>query len=214
MVTRGEVTDGMDNLTQLLSKFAELPFADQDDILQLIECFEPTTVVAREPTVLFKKKYDDASLEILSKAYNASPHDIDRFFRGTRFVLETNRVLFVRLLIQATFSISLLSFHTDVIIPQFLTHNCNENITLLAGDVEVRAQSGSNDLIFDLIHSDTATIESGARHRFQCAANSTCLSACFTEDVDSGWHLRGKTFNMDAKSKRRHSSKRLYRGRE
>lgn len=204
----------MDNLTQLLSKFAELPFADQDDILQLIECFEPTTVSDKEPTVLFKKKYDAASLEILSKAYGASPHDIDRFFRGTRFVLETDRVLFVRLLIQATFSVSLLSFHKDVVIPYSLTHNCNENLTLLAGDIEVRTQSGSNDLIFDLIHSETATIESGARHRYQCSANSTCLSACFTENVDRGWHLRGKLFNTDARSKRRHYSKRLYRGRE
>lgn len=204
----------MDNLTQLLSKFAELPFADQDDILQLIECFEPTTVTATEPTVLFKKKYDAASLEILSKAYGASPHDIDRFFRGTRFVLETDRVLFVRLLIQATFSISLLSFHTDVIIPQVLTHNCSEGLTLLAGDIEVLTQFGPDDLIFDLIHSDAVTIDSGARHGYRCSANSSCLSACFTEDVDRGWFLRGKLFNADANSKRRHSSKRLYRERE
>lgn len=191
----------MNDLPQLLSKFAELPFPDQDDVLTLVRCLEPAQRKSNLPTILFKKKYDPSSLEIIAKAYAVPSHQLDRFFRGLLPVVQSARIVFTHLVLDRSFSISLFHFTTDVVLPQAVRHNCTEALVLLHGDIEAKIESDGEELIFDLAFSDGAHFPEGSRHLFRCASGSSCLSLCLiAENIDPGFSVRGETLGKQVRT--------------
>lgn len=191
----------MNDLPQLLSKFAELPFPDQDDVLTLVRCLEPDHRKSNLPTILFKKKYDPSSLEIIAKAYAIAPHELDRFFRGLLPVIQSPRIVFTHLVLDRSFSISLFHFIADVVLPQAVRHNCTEALVLLHGDIEATLASGGEELIFDLAFSDGVHFAEGSRHLFRCASGSSCLSVCYiAENIDPGYSVRGETLGKEVRT--------------
>ncbi|MGI8784759.1 MAG: hypothetical protein ACR2L2_14045 [Acidobacteriota bacterium] len=185
----------VNDLPQLLSKFAELPFPDQDDVLTLVRCLEPAKRKSNLPTILFKKKYDRSSLEIIAKACAVPSHQLDRFFRGLLPVVQSPRIVCTHLVLDRSFSISLFHFTADIVLPQAVHHNCTEVLILLHGDIEATFASDGEELIFDLAFSEGAQIPEGGRHLFRCASGSSCLSVCLTADnIDPAVSVRGETF--------------------
>lgn len=184
----------VNDLPQLLSKFAELPFPDQDDVLTLVRCLEPAKRKSSLPTILFKKKYDSRSLEIIAKAYAAPSHQLDRFFRGLLPVVQSPRIVFTHLVLDRSFSISLFHFTADVVLPQAVRHNCTEVLVLSHGDIEATIASDGEELIFDLAFSDGVQFPEGSTHLLRCASGSSCLSVCSTaENIDPAFSVRGQT---------------------
>lgn len=182
----------MNDLPQLLSSFGELPFTEQDDVLALMHCLEPRTSNPNSPTILFKKKYDPPSLQIIAEAYSAPPYQLDRFFRGLLPIVQSERVVLIHLLLDPSFSISLFQFTTDVVLPTPLCSNCTENLVLLQGDIEARIISDEETLLFDLAFSDYVQFPEHGKHLFTCASGSSCISVCLSaQNIDSGLSVGG-----------------------
>lgn len=180
----------INDLPQLLSSFGELPFAEQDDVLVLLHCLEPRTTNSSSPTILFKKKYDAPSLQVIAEAYSAPPYELDRFFRGLLPVVQSERVVLVHLLLDPAFSISLLHFTTDVVVPTPICGNCTESLILLHGDIEATIISDVETLLFDLAFSDFVQFADQSRHRFTSAGGSSCISVCLSaKNIDPGSSL-------------------------
>jgi len=182
----------MNDLPQLLSRFGELPFTDQDDVLALMNCLEPRTSNPNSPTILFKKKYDPPSLQIIAEAYSAPPYQLDRFFRGLLPIVQSERVVLIHLLLDPLFSISLFHFTADVVLQTPICSNCSESLVLLHGDIEARIISDEETLMFDLAFSDCVQFPEQSKHLFTSAGGTSCISVCQSaQNIDPGYSIGG-----------------------
>jgi len=192
----------MNDLPQLLSRFGELPFTDQDDVLALMHCLEPRTSNPNSPTILFKKKYDPPSLQIIAEAYSAPPSQLDRFFRGLLPIVQSERVVLVHLLLDPSFSISLFHFTADVVVPTAICSNCSETLVLLHGDMEARIILDEETLMFDLAFSDCVQLPEQSKHLFTSTGGTSCISVCqSTQNIAPGYLVGGAALGKSKSNK-------------